>query len=163
MPTISRPGQNVFAVLKGRGSQCAPSCDVQTGVDDPSDPTAMKPPRQRRTERTSVNGSVEANFRHWMPVHAASAGGGMGVVNAVASAGDGAGLDATGEGPLVGTGVVEGCDAGDAATPGVADAVADAVVDATGTGEVVVPQPASAMTLRTSVRCRRVLIRWPPS
>jgi hypothetical protein len=61
----------------------------------------MKPPRQRRTERTSVNGSVEANFRQWMAVHAASAGGGTGVVKAVASAGDGPRLDATGVGSVV--------------------------------------------------------------
>ena len=85
-----------------------------------------------------------------MAVHAASAEGGTGVVKVVASAGGGAGLDATGEGSLVGTGVVEGCDAGDAATPG----VADAVVDATGRGEVVEPQPASAMTPSTTARCR---------
>src|SRR5664279_2164959 len=101
MPTTSRPGQNVVAVLKSSGSQCAPSGEVQTGVDEPSDPTAMKPRRQRRTERTSVNGASEANFRQWMVVHVASAAGGTGRSKAA----EGGPAESTGEGAL-GSGIV---------------------------------------------------------
>jgi hypothetical protein len=91
----------VVAVLKSSGSQCAPSVEVQTGVEDAPHPTATNPPRQRRTEWIRLNGSSGANFRQWMAVHAAFAAGGTGVVMVVASAGDGAGLDATGEGSVV--------------------------------------------------------------
>ena|SRR5664279_352443 len=98
-----------------------------------------------------------------MAVHAASAEGGTGVVKAVASAGDGPGLDATGEGSLVAPTVGGGLDGGDA-TRGVevAEASGDAG-DASGTGEVVVPQPARAMTLSATASCRRVPIGSPLS
>jgi len=59
---------------------------------------------------------------------------------------------------LEGTIVAGGWDGGDATTGvEVAEASGDAG-DATGTGEVVVPQPARAMTLSTTARWRRVLI-----
>jgi hypothetical protein len=152
-PTMNASCQNVVAVLKRSGSQCAPSGEVQTGLEDAPHPTAMNPPRQRRTEWIKPNDSLAANLRQWMAAHAASAAGGTGVVKAVTSAGDCAGLGAAIEGSLEGAIVAGDWDGGDA-TGGVevADASGDAG-DASGTGEVVVPQPARAITLSAIARC----------
>ena len=68
-PTTSRPGQKDVAVSNGSGSQWAPSCEVHTGVEGAAHPTAMKPSRQRRTDRTSVSGSAARTVRQWIAVH----------------------------------------------------------------------------------------------
>jgi hypothetical protein len=112
----------------------------------------MKPSRQRRTDRTSVNGSAARTVRQWIAVHWASADGGTRVVKAVACASDGAPFD----GP-VGATVDGGCDGDDRAAP-VGAAMAG---DETGGRDGVTPQPASAMTLSTAASRRRVLIGAP--
>jgi hypothetical protein len=155
MPTICRPGQNVFGVLKSRGSQCAPSCEVQIGVEEPSDPTATKPRGQRSIERTRPNGTSAANFRQSIAVHAASADGGTGRSKAARGGPAGSAVD----GALVGATVAEGTEL----DPGVSWGVADATGDATGRGEVVLAQPASATTTSATTRFRRVLTERRPS
>ena len=88
-------------------------------------------------------------MRQRIAVHWASADGGKPVVKADAGAPDGARL-----GEPVGATVEGGCDEDDRGAP-VGAAVPG---DETGARLGVTPQPASAMTLRTTARRRRVLI-----
>jgi len=104
------------------------------------------------------NDSSAANFRQWMAVHAASAAGGTGMLKAARGGPAGSAADGSLEGAKVAPGPGEGD-----ATTGVEDTEAsDDAGDVTGTGEVVVPQPARATTLSATARCRRVLIWLPP-
>jgi hypothetical protein len=150
---MSRPGQNVVDVLKGSGSQCAPSVEVHMGVVDASHPTAMKPPCQRRTERTRLSGSSEASFRQRIPVHVAVSGGGTRVVNA---SGDGpAGVGAVVAGTAVPVPAGE-CGALDPTLPG-GPGVVD--IDATGFPHglaMAIPMNATTSTT-TSPAARRPL------
>ena len=117
MPTTATPGQNVVDVLKGKGSQCDPSRDVQIGVDVSvalgSQPSAMKPPRQRSADLTRLSGSRGSRRRQRTADHTAEAAGGDAIVKASATGPRGAALWPMTGGSVVPAMPPDGC-AGDA-------------------------------------------------